>query len=336
MNMTDAFILIALIYVVAGLTVGLLFIVRSRRRVRPQAPQPRKKAPVVNTANTFNLNGRYQLTSPAHKQGGMATIWLAIERKTGNTCAVKTPRRGTNMDNVYLDKVMLEAAFLKKLKHQGIVKYIDDFYSRDEFHLVMEYLNGVTLMESSLRTPYSEDQVIDFACQLLEALSYIHTQGIVHRDVNPKNIMLCNDGTLRLIDFGTAKTLNEPNKKEVDHDPFTQITNKGFDIPELFIGGDTDQRVDLCGLAQTCLYLLTLSHPNNICGELFKSSWPRSYGEAKMVADYLGARNVSSRTAKCLAQAIMFAPGKRFATAKAMMSALSTAEGYPAKAEAAV
>jgi serine/threonine protein kinase len=230
-----------------------------------------------------------------------------------------------------MDKLMLEASYLKRLKHPSIVKYLDDFYYKGEFHLVIEYLSGETLMASSPRSPFTEQQVIIWACQLLDALSYVHAAGIVHRDINPKNIMLCSDGTVKLIDFGTAKNMNDVSKDKVSRDPFTQITNKGFDIPELFISGDSDQRCDLCGLAQTCIYLLTLKHPNEICSELLKSNWPRSYSEAMAVADYLVATGISKRAAKCLAQGILFSPGKRFADARAFRAALASADGYPIK-----
>jgi len=235
------------------------------------------------------------------------------------------------MDNVYLDKLMAEAGYLKRLKHSGIVKYLDNFYYKGEFHLVIEYLNGETLMASSPRTPYQETQVTSWACQLLDALSYVHQAGIIHRDINPKNIMLVSDGTVKFIDFGTAKNLNSSGKDKTGHDPFTKITNKGFDIPELFIGGDCDQRCDLFGLAQTCIYLLTLKQPNEICLDLFKSNWPRSYAEASAVADYLMSRGISKRTARCLAQGILFSADRRFADAKAFRAALSSADGYPVK-----
>jgi len=176
-----------------------------------------------------------------------------------------------------------------------------------------------------------EQQVIIWAHQLLDALSYIHAYGIIHRDINPKNIMLCNDGTVKLIDFGTAKNLNDVDKDEASRDPFTLIANRGFDIPELFIGGESDQRCDLCGLAQSCIYLLTLKQSNEICSGLFKYNWPRSYSEAATVADYLISASISKRTAKCLAQGIMLSPSNRFADAHAMQAALSSAIGYPIK-----
>jgi eukaryotic-like serine/threonine-protein kinase len=332
-SINEIFLVMAAIYVVLGITVGIL--ISKHKRKQNKAPSISKKAQSATSIadSIIFINGRYELKLPPFKQGGMATIWLARERKTGKDCIIKTPRRGTAMDNVYLDKLILESGYLKKLKHPGIVKYLNDFYYKNEFHLILEYLEGETLLASSPRYPFPEEQVNAWACQLLDAVSYIHSTGIVHRDINPKNIMLCRDGTVRLIDFGTAKAINSGNKGKSQHDPFTQITNKGFDIPELCTGGESDQRCDLCGLAQTSIYLLTLNQPNEICSGLFKSSWPRTYSEASSLADYLVSAGISDRTAKCLAQCIMFNPDNRFADAKAMQAALSSAEGYQIKQE---
>jgi serine/threonine protein kinase len=327
----ESILIIALVYTFLGVNVAILLGIRKRKSGGSGTDHGKLKSPTSAGGNIYVVDRRYELMVPPHKQGGMATIWLTVERKTGRNCIIKTPRRGTKMDNVYMDKLMLEASYLKRLKHAGIVKYLNDFYYEGEFHLVIEYLNGETLMAASPRSPFTEQQVIVWACQLLDALYYVHAAGIVHRDVNPKNIMLCSDGTVKLIDFGTAKNLNDVDKDKASRDPFTQITNKGFDIPELFIGGDSDQRCDLCGLAQTCIYLLTLKHPNEICHNLFKSSWPRSYSEATAVADYLISSGLSKRAAKCLAQGILFSPDNRFADARAFQAALSSADGYPIK-----
>jgi serine/threonine protein kinase len=320
---TPFIILAALIFISIPITVAIVQAGRRPRAVPPHAAgaQPRAQAPA--TYPTKLIHGRYEFRSPPFKQGGMATIWMAKERGSGKTCVIKTPRRGTAMDNVYLDKLMLEAAYLKRLKHPNIVKYIDDFYSDGEFHLVLEFVNGETMMASSPRVAAGESRVIGWACQLLDALSYVHTAGIIHRDINPKNIMLVPEGSIKLIDFGTAKELRENKKDDVRHDPFTQIANKGFDIPELFMGSQSDGRSDLCGVAQTCIYLLTLRQPNELCSTLIGSNWPRNFNEAAIVANYLATASMSERTARCLAQAVMFEPANRFADAHAMLTALA-------------
>jgi len=318
-------IVFALIFTSIPVTVA---IVQAVQRHRANASARRQGGPQQQHAqpeSKHRINSRYELKAPAFKQGGMANIWLARDRTSGRKCIIKTPRRGTTMDNVYLDKLRQEAAFLKRLQHPNIVTYLDDFYYKGEFHLVLELVTGETIMSSSPRTSAGEQKLLTWAGQALDALAYIHAAGIVHRDVNPKNIMLSGNGGIKLIDFGTAKSLESMKKDTVKTDPFTQIANKGFDIPELFIGGESDQRCDLCGLAQTCIYLLTLRQPNDLCIELIRTNWPRSYSEAGKVADYMISAGISARTSRCLAQAIMFSPGSRFASATAMRSALLSA-----------
>jgi serine/threonine protein kinase len=316
-------IVIALVFTSVPVTVAIVQEIQ-RRKIRAATLRQGKplQQPLAKPESKHRINGRYELKAPAFKQGGMANIWLAKDRASGRKCIIKTPRRGTTMDNVYLDKLRQEAGFLKSLQHSNIVTYLDDFYYRGEFHLVLELVTGETIMSSSPRSSAGEQKVLAWAGQALDALAYIHTAGIVHRDVNPKNIMLSANGSIKLIDFGTAKSLESMKKDTVRTDPFTQIANKGFDIPELFIGGESDQRCDLCGLAQTCIYLLTLRQPNDLCAELIHTNWPRSYGEAGTVVDYLISAGISKRTSRCLAQAIMFSPGSRFASAGAMRSAL--------------
>jgi len=328
-NATNVFIVLVIIYLALGASIGILINIRSRKTKIPGNEQHQKQAQSSKKTGIYTINEHYQINSPYHKQGGMATLWLASERTTEKECIIKIPRRGTSLDSVYLDKLLAEAGYLKTLSHTNIIKYLDEYYYNDEFHLVLEYLNGQNLMEASPRISYAESQVINIASQLLSALSYIHTGGVVHRDVNPKNIILCTDGTVKLIDFGTAKDINGVTKSPGKHDPFTKIANKGFDIPEVFTGGDTDGRCDLCGLAQTCIYLLTLEQPNEICLNLFGFSWPRTYEEARTVVDYMADKNVSNRTAKCLAQGILYSANRRFADANAMKAALLSAEGYP-------
>ena len=320
MDITPVIVFIAL--VCAGIPVAVAVVQNSRRQADggPAAQPPISAKPA---AAASSVNGRYEMKTPPYKQGGMATIWLGKEKGTNRNCIIKTPRRGTNIDNVYLDKLMQEAGYLKRLSHPNIVKYLDDFYLNGEFHLVVEYISGDNMMPSSPRSSQGEQKVVDWARQLLDALAYIHSAGMIHRDVNPKNIMLGSDGSVKLIDFGTAKALNGGIKETGDKDPFTQIANKGFDIPELFMGGESDQRCDLCGLAQTCIYLLTLRQPNDLCASLINTNWPRSYSEAAAVANHLISSGISKRTSRCLAQAVMFSPGSRFASAHAMLAALS-------------
>lgn len=330
--MFDATIFIVVAAVILVTIPCIIAIVQAIQKLKKKKVE-KAGHPVSGSSNNISVNGRYDLRQQPFKQGGMSTIWLATDRKSGQVYIIKTPRRGTTLDNVYLEKLVQEASYLKRLNHRDIVKYIEDFYKKGEFYLVMEHLNGETLMTASPRIAAAEDTVVSWACQLLDVLAYIHDNGIIHRDINPKNIMLCNDGQVRLIDFGTAKDLRgKEDMTKISGDPFTQIANKGFDIPELFMGGESDGRCDLCGLAQTCIYLLTLRHPNEICTSMLKSNWPRTFSEAAVIANYLIACGISKRTSRCLAQAVIFSPDKRFSDARTMLAALSSTAGNPVKA----
>ena len=149
---TPFIVLAALILVAIPVTVAIVQGSRKPKpNVAPGAAPAMRARPAPAQGRTRTVHGRYEFKSPPFKQGGMATIWMARERPTGRICIIKTPRRGTAMDNVYLDKLMLEAGYLKRLKHPNIVRYIHDFYSDGEFHLVLEYVNGETMMASSPR-----------------------------------------------------------------------------------------------------------------------------------------------------------------------------------------
>ena len=328
MSSTDILIFtIALICIGIPVIVAVVLGTRPRTGTGGQAYAPGNQPAAPHLHSSRIINGRYDMQGEPFRQGGMAAIWLARTRKNGQRCIIKTPRRGTAMDHVYVDKLAMEAGFLKRLSHPGIVKYIDDFSWKDEYYLVLEYLEGEALMHVSPRFPTAEEKVIDWAYQVLDILSYVHAAGIIHRDINPKNIMLCPDGTVRLIDFGTARDLHAINNSKMPWAPFTQIANRGFDIPELFLGNASDSRSDLCGLAQTCIYLLTLKQPNDLCNELLRTSWPRTWREAGTLANHLEKLGISRRLSRCLTQAVLFAPGHRFADARAMQSALAASSG---------
>jgi len=146
-------IVIALVFTSVPVTVAIIQEIQ-RRKMRAAALRQGKppQRSLAQPQSKHRINGRYELKAPAFKQGGMANIWLARDRASGRKCIIKTPRRGTTMDNVYLDKLQQEAGFLKSLQHPNIVTYLDDFYYMGEFHLVLELVTGETIMATSPRS----------------------------------------------------------------------------------------------------------------------------------------------------------------------------------------
>ena len=141
-DLNDPIMLIFLTYAVLGVTAAIFLSIRRRKSGGSRSGHGKRQAPTSTGDSTYIVNRRYEVKLPPHRQGGMATIWLAAERKTGKACIIKTPRRGTTMDNVYLDKLMLEASYLKRLNHPGIVNTLTISIITANFTLSLSTLTG--------------------------------------------------------------------------------------------------------------------------------------------------------------------------------------------------
>jgi serine/threonine-protein kinase len=143
---------------------------------------------------------------------------------------------------------------------------------------------------------------LKWAGQILDALEYVHKCGVVHRDVNPGNIMLRTaDDNVVIIDFGTIKPI------AVDHG--TMVGKPGFEVPEQVARGYSDEKSDIYGVGGVLFYVLTGKPPGSI-------------GSADNLAGELSQAGASARTAKCIEQALQIDAKLRFASASAFKRAL--------------
>ncbi len=258
-------------------------------------------------ATVILLNNRYEITEKT-AEGGMAVINLAKDHQAKTQCIIKIPRTNTPHEpKINMEKLTIEAEHLRKFNHPHIVRFIDLFQYHHMPHLVVEYIEGDSLLNTFTRSPADEGLALMWAGQILDAIEYIHRLGFIHRDLNPGNIMIRHDNTAVIIDFGTVKDISAKDHPETRN--YTIITKPGFSIPELLTTGHADGRADLCGVGNTIFYLLT-------------STRPRLQGNNTDIADLLMSRQVSERTAKCIAQAMNMDPDLRFKDARAMRLAL--------------
>jgi serine/threonine-protein kinase len=140
--------------------------------------------------------------------GAMGTVYRARYTETGQDVAIKIIAGNQHSNPTVLARFEREAAILKKLKHPNIVRlFATGRYRRTPFY-VMEYIEGKSL-ESLLarRQRFTWEEIVTLGRQLCAALQHAHEQGIVHRDLKPANIMMTDDGTAKLTDFGIAKGL---------------------------------------------------------------------------------------------------------------------------------
>ena len=157
------------------------------------------------------------------------------------------------------EKLKAEAEILDKLDHEHIVKLKDAFIEDYRGYLVLDFVSGESLKTiTDRRGPQPEEAVIDWAIQVLDILSYMHslTPSLVHRDITPDNLMLQEDGFIKLVDFNVAY--------QVDSSATATVVGKHAYIPaEQFRGKPTPQS-DIYSLGGTMFYLLTGKEPEPI------------------------------------------------------------------------
>ena len=134
--------------------------------------------------------------------GGMATVYRAEDQVLGRTVAVKRMRSEGGDDLVR--RFRREARFGATLSHPNVVTVFDTVSGKDGVLIVMEYVDGETLADALERGPLEPDRAIDVLAGVAAALDHAHENGIVHRDVKPANVLLGDDGAVKLADLGIA------------------------------------------------------------------------------------------------------------------------------------
>ncbi|WP_287019963.1 serine/threonine-protein kinase, partial [Dictyoglomus sp.] len=138
--------------------------------------------------------------------GGMASVYLALDRKTEKEVAIKILHPQYAEDKEVLERFYREIEICKVLDHPYIVKILDHGKENDYVFMVMEFVNGKDLkkiIEERKRIPVS--MAVEIVKKVAEALSYANSKNIVHRDIKPQNIMITKDGKVKLMDFGIAR-----------------------------------------------------------------------------------------------------------------------------------
>lgn len=205
-------------------------------------------------------------------QGGMGSIYLADDlRLEGRECALKEVEHDrtlpSDMARQARDQFLREATVLARLDHPNLPKVSDYFSIGGRDYLVMDYVPGKdlrTLMQEVRQKGLflSENEVLAWAKQLTDALSYMHSQKppILHRDIKPSNLKLTPSGLLKLVDFGLVKILAS------DEMTITILQGRGTALytPLEQYGGDaghTDARSDIYAFGATLYHLLTNQPP---------------------------------------------------------------------------
>src|SRR3977135_3050561 len=139
--------------------------------------------------------------------GGMADVYLAEDQELGRRVALKLLDDRHASDEQFVERFRREAQSAAGLNHPNIVSIFDRGRAEGTYYIAMEFLDGRTLKELLVRNgPTPIPIAIDYARQILGALSFAHRNGIIHRDIKPHNIVVGGDGRLKVTDFGIARS----------------------------------------------------------------------------------------------------------------------------------
>jgi serine/threonine protein kinase len=234
--------------------------------VGPPRPKPKLK---VDLKKRFDLHSRTG-------QGSMSKVWRAYDRDLGMAICLKL------LDKEKTKK--FEARFIGRnkpsegeicmvLQHQNIVRTFDfGNLNTGEPFMSMEWVDGVGLnFLVETRSPGLKPKIIDYLTQLCDAVQYMHTQKYLHRDLCPRNVMVTNEGKIKLIDFG----LTIPYTPAFC-EPGNRTGTTDYLAPEIIKRQATDHRVDLFALAVTAYELFTGGMP-----------WPKAQGSMEVLRKHL-------------------------------------------------
>ncbi len=159
------------------------------------------------------LSNRYRLDAQVGT-GGMSTVYKAFDTVLERCVAIKLMHRPLASDSDQLERFRREARAVAQLNHPHIVGVIDAGEESDPTHsapfIVFEFVEGETLKDRIRRNGrLAIPEAVAYAIEIARALGAAHAQGIVHRDVKPQNVLVDEEGTAKVTDFGIARTLDQ-------------------------------------------------------------------------------------------------------------------------------
>ncbi len=202
------------------------------------------------------LSDRYELLRLLGR-GGMAEVYAARDHTLGREVAVKVLLDRFLEDNAFTRRFHDEARHVARLNHPNLVAVYDTGIDRNQPYIVMELVEGRSLQEAITAGGLTEERALDIVADVCTALAYAHDRGLIHRDIKPGNILLSNDGAVKVTDFGIARA--------VDNETVTRtaavLGTAAYLSPEQAQGLDVDPRSDLYSLGVVLYEALTGNQP---------------------------------------------------------------------------
>ncbi len=184
--------------------------------------------------------------------GGMGAVYRVRHLITNRIEALKVIASGPGSNENKTERFNREIRVLASLAHPNIAVLHTAFHHQDQLVMVMEYVDGTDL-GVSLKSGITLDQSLDFARQILRALDYAHSQGVIHRDIKPSNVMVTSGRQIKLLDFGLALGGVDTRLTEAGR----LVGSMHYVSPELISGEAVDVRSDLYAVGVTLYEMVT-------------------------------------------------------------------------------
>src|SRR5215211_1252642 len=207
----------------------------------------------MSTLVGMRLSGRYRLDAQIGA-GGMSTVYRAFDTTLERRVAVKLMHREIASDSDQLERFRREARSVAQLSHPHIVGVIDAGEEDGRPYIVLEYVEGETLKERIRRMGrLPVDEAIAYAIEIARALGAAHATAIVHRDIKPQNVLVDEEGSAKVTDFGIARSLEEEGLTADGR----VLGTTDYVSPEQALGHDVDGQSDLYSLGIVLYEMLT-------------------------------------------------------------------------------
>jgi len=203
--------------------------------------------------------GRFRIGDRLGK-GGMGEVYRAEDTKLKRTVALKRLAPALRADSLYRRRFLEEAERASRFSDSHVASVHDVLEVQGEIFLILEYVEGQNLRQR-LRQRLSLDEFFTIAIQCAEALVSAHKQGIVHCDIKPENIMLTNQGQVKILDFGVAKHLPRSDQSSTVDRAGTFAGTPAYMSPEVLLEQAPDGRADVFSLGVVSYEVLTGQHP---------------------------------------------------------------------------
>jgi len=264
--------------------------------------------------------GGYQIAEEIGR-GAMARVYRAYQPQLERWVALKVLEVGQVGDQEFLARFRREAKAIAALRHPNILTIYDYGEESGIAYIVMEYVAGGTLKAHLTKEPMEWPDVATLVIPVGQALAYAHSQGIVHRDVKPANVLLARPDWPLLADFGLVKLLD---RQRGITQPGTSIGTPAYFSPEQAAGEDVDHRSDIYGLGIVLYELLTGHVP-------FEADSPFETMLWRLREPPIPPRRLNSRITPRLEAVILRAlardPAARYLTMEALVDDLSRLPG---------